>query len=117
MLTYKKQQALEALLVCGTRKEAAMMAGITEKTLRQYTRDASFQREYRAIFKGKMEDATRKSQAKLSNVMQTFYDISQDEKAGVMARIAAGRAFCEYTLRMTEITDILACLEGDEDVL
>ena len=43
MLAYKKQQALEALLVCGTRKEAAMMAGITEKTLRQYAKDAELQ--------------------------------------------------------------------------
>lgn len=117
MLAYKKQQALEALLVCGTRKEAAIMAGITEKTLRGYTKDAEFQREYKAVFRGKLEDATRKSQAKLSTVMQTFYDISQDKEAGVMARIAAGRAFCEYSLRLTEINDIIADLEGEEVVL
>lgn len=117
MLAYKKQQALEALLVCGTRKEAALMAGITEKTLRQYTRDAEFQKEYKAVFRGKMEDATRKSQAKLSAVMETFYTISQSAEENTMARIAAGRAFCEYTLRMTEINDILADLEGEDDVL
>ena len=64
-----------------------------------------------------MEDATRQSQAKLSTVMKTFYDISQDKEENAMTRISAGRAFCEYTLRMTEINDIVACLEGEEDVL
>ena len=56
MLAYKEQQALEALLVCGTRKEAAMMAGITEKTLRKYINDAEFQREYKAFYRGKLKE-------------------------------------------------------------
>lgn len=117
MLAYKEQQALEALLVCGTRKEAAMMAGITEKTLRKYINSVEFQREYKAFYRGKLKDAARKSQAKMNAVMETFYTISQNKEESTMARIAAGRAYCEYSLRMTEITDIIEDLEGDEDVL
>lgn len=117
MLAYKEQQALEALLVCSTRKEAALMAGITEKTLRKYINDAEFQREYKAFYRGKLKEAARKSQAKMNAVMETFYTISQSAEENTMARIAAGRAYCEYSLRMTEITDILEDLEGEEDVL
>lgn len=117
MLTGKKQKALEALLVCGTRQEAAIMAGITEKTLRGYIRDDEFAREYRRIFRGKLDEATRHGQRNISNAMQTFASIMGDKEAAPMARIAAGRALCEFTLRMTEISDIISVLEGEADVL
>lgn len=117
MLTPKKQRALQALLTNGTKQEAAKAAGISPRTLCDYLADEEFQREYKRAFRQLVTDATRQAQRSLSPSLSALNDIVQDEGENSNTRISAARTLLEYTLRLTEISDILQELEGDADVL
>lgn len=117
MLTPKKQRALQALLTNATKQEAAKAAGISPRTLCDYLADEEFQREYKRAFRQLVTDATRQAQQSLSPSLHALSDIVQDEGENSNTRISAARTLLEYTLRLTEISDILQELEGDADVL
>ena len=53
-MTPRKEKALQALLVCRTRAEAAKAAGIGESTLRAYLQDAEFSAAYKHAAAGIM---------------------------------------------------------------
>lgn len=116
MFTPKKQAALEALLTHGTKKAAAQAAGISVRSMSAYLADPDFQREYTLACRGLIADAARQSQKYMSNALSVLCSIVQDKEEASGNRIAACRSLLEYSLRLTEITDILAEL-GDDNVL
>lgn len=117
-MTPKQQKALQALLTCSTKREAAAAAGIDEKTLRKYLADVEFQAEYKKAFHSLVADATREAQKTLSPAILALRSIVEDEDESAGSRISAARSLLEYGLRLTEFNDILKELdEGGNDVL
>lgn len=117
MITPQKQAALQALLTCHNKKDAAKAAGITTRTLSKYLADAEFQQEYKRACRELVSDAAQQSQKCLSPALSVLLTIANDKNETAGNRIAACRALLEYGLKLTEISDILAELEGDNDVL
>lgn len=109
-MTPKKQKALLALLTSSTREKAAAIAGITAKTLRSYLADPEFQAEYRRAFSGLVEDATRQAQQAIEPALSTLREIVEDGDENAQARISAARCILEYSVKLTETTDVLARL-------
>ncbi len=107
ILTQKQNKALLALLTQPTREAAAKAAGITSKTLRSYLDDPAFLSEYEKALSGLVKDATRQAQQSLSPALSTLREIVEDSRQPATARISAARSLLEYSLRLTEITDIL----------
>lgn len=113
-MTPKKQKALVALLTQPTKEKAAAAAGITSKTLRGYLDDPEFQAEYKKAFAGLVEDATRQAQQAIEPALSTLREIVEDGDENAQARISAARSILEYSMKLTEQTDILARLESLE---
>lgn len=110
-MTPKQQKALVALLTQPTKEKAATAAGITSKTLRSYLEDPEFQAEYKRAFTGLVEDATRQAQQAISPALATLREIVVDKEENAQARISAARSVLEYSLKLTEATDILSRLD------
>ena len=107
-MTLKQQKALAALLTSPTREQAAAMAGISSRTLRNYLADPEFQAEYRKAFAELVEDATRKVQQTLEPAV--VRGIMEDGEENGQVRVSAARSVLEYGLKLTEQTDILTRL-------
>lgn len=105
--TPRKEKALQALLVSRTRAEAAKAAGVSESTLRAYMKDPEFMERCREAFGNLVQDATRQAQQALSLAISTLTEIMGNTDEQATARIQAARSTLEYTLRLTEQTDIL----------
>lgn len=110
-MTPKQQKALLALLTSPTREKAAAAAGITSKTLRSYLADPTFQAEYKKAFSGLVEDAARQAQQAIEPALSTLRDIVEDAGENAQARISAARSLLEYSMKLTETTDILTRLD------
>jgi len=107
-MTENQTKALQALLVCPTRKDAAEMAGIDVRTLRRYFKDEAFLREYKDAFAALVDEATKQAQRSLAPAIQTLNEICADKTAGHMARISAARSLLEYGLKLGEHNDLAA---------
>lgn len=110
-MTPKQQKALLALLTNPTKEKAAAAAGITSKTLRSYLADPAFQAEYKKAFSGLVEDAARQAQQAITPALSTLRDIVEDGGKSAQARISAARSILEYSMKLTETTDILTRLD------
>lgn len=117
-MTRNQEKALAALMTHRTMKEAAEAAGIDPRTLRRYMRDNEFLREYRQITTDMLQDARMFGQKLLQPTMQMLASIcfSKDDETKNTERIAAARVLMEWTVRLTEFTDIVERLEALERV-
>lgn len=107
-MTENQTKALQALLVCPTRKDAAKMAGIDVTTLRRYFKNEDFIAAYKDSFSALVDEATKQAQQSLSPAIQTLKEICEDKAAGHMARISAARSLLEYGLKLGEHNDLAA---------
>ena len=107
-MTSQKEKALDALLTYPTRKEAAMAAGITDRTLRGYLQDKEFRVAYRSAYNDVVEDATRKAQLLMGKAMGVFETVMDDTAESGATRTQAAAKAMEYALRLTEQTDVVA---------
>lgn len=106
-LTQKQNRALIALLTQPTREEAAKAAGITSKTLRGYLEDPEFQAAYKTALAELLEDATTQAKQSLNPALTALREITEDGGQQAQARVSAARSLLEYSLKLTEQTDIL----------
>lgn len=111
-MTPNQQRALQALLTCSTKKEAATAAGITDRTLRSYLADPEFQAQYRKAVGELVDEATRQAQKALTPAITALRCIVEDEGEKTGNRISAARTLLEYGLRLTEFNDIMSELDG-----
>ena len=114
-MTPNEERALSALLTSKTKLEAAEKAGITDRTMRRYFEDPEFCQRYREAFAGVIEDATRQAQALLMPALSTLQTVMEDEEIPAQARITAAKSIIDYSLKLTEQTDILEQLRELEE--
>ena len=110
-----KERALQALLTCPTKGEAAQTAGISSRTLTKYLQDEEFQQAYRAASDVLLAEASRQAQLTISPALQTLQEIMMDPGTADAARISAARSLLDFALRIAETVDLarrLADLEG-----
>lgn len=105
-MTPSKQKALAALLTSPTKRAAAEKAGINERTLRDYFKDAEFVEAYNHAFAGVVQDATRAAQQTLQPALSTLKDIMEDADIAPAARVQACRTALEYAIRLTDQNDL-----------
>ncbi len=113
-MTPKQNRVLAALLTQPTKEKAAQVAGISPRTLRDYLADSDFQAEYKKAFAGLVEDATRQAQQAIAPALSTLREIVESEDQNGQVRVSAARSILEFSLKLTEKTDILARLDALE---
>lgn len=113
-MTNKRNKALQGLLLCPTKREAAIYAGISESSLRRFLAEPEFQSELRKAFAAMVDDAASDLKRTLSPAVAALREIVQDEEQSASARISAARSLLEYSLRYSEFADILRLLNEEE---
>lgn len=112
-----KEKALSALLTSDTKTEAAKKAGISDRTLRTYLSDPVFKAEYQRRKKKLLTDATHQMQQSMKIAVTTLRGIIQSKGSKDSDRITAAKLILEYSLRYTEISDILSRIEDLENAV
>lgn len=110
-MTPKQNKVLAALLTAPSKAAAAQAAGISPRTLRDYLADPTFRQEYQKAFAGLVEDATRQAQQAIAPALSTLREVVEDADENAQARISAARSILEYSMRLTETTDVLTRLD------
>lgn len=113
-MTANKEKALRAVLTSSTKKQAAKVAGISEKTLHRYFQQEDFQNAYKAALTDMVNDAAQKAKTALAPALAVLGDIANNPEESANSRIAACRGLLEYGMRLIETTDILQRLEALE---
>lgn len=112
-MTGNKQRAIQALLTCRNKREAALKAGISERSLEYYLKDSEFQQQYRQAVAQVIEGTARQAQQAMSPALSVLQAILQDAEESSSSKIAAARALLEYGLRLTEFSDIMQEWTGE----
>lgn len=112
-MTQRKEKALQALLLCRTRAEAARQAKIGESTLRGYLKDPEFTEKYRQACGDMLRDAAQQARQGISTALETLKEITE-APGNPQARIMAARSTLEYALKLEERVDFLERLEALE---
>lgn len=110
-MTPKQNKVLAALLTAPSKAAAAQAAGISPRTLRDYLADPTFRQEYQKAFAGLVEDATRQAQQAIAPALSTLREVVEDSNENAQARISAAKSILEYSMKLTEKTDILTRLD------
>ncbi len=110
-MTVKQKAALQALLSCNSRREAAKQAGISERTLRGYFQDEAFVNEYNRAFGELMDTGTRMLQKEIRTAVETLHGVMTGKESSEGARNSAARTVLDMAPRYTELNDIIQRIE------
>jgi hypothetical protein len=105
-LTIKQAAAIEALLTCPTREEAAKKASIGRATLTRWLADASFQTAYQKAKNETIDSILTALQGAAIKAVCTLNNVMDDDEAKPSERVAAARCVLDNLLRSREALDI-----------
>jgi hypothetical protein len=112
---HKTDQAVAALISCGSIAEAAQVAGIGERTLYSWLADKDFQEQYRTARREVVGQALAQLQRVSSLAVNTLSDIMADREAPASSRVSASKAVLELAIRAVELEDVMSRLENLEE--
>lgn len=116
-MTPAKERALQALLTEKDKKTAATAAGISYRTILNYMNDAEFMTAYDAAYGKIITNATRTAQRNMESALDVLKEIADNKAETGAARVAAARATLEYSLKLTEMHDVLKFIGDDECIM
>jgi len=112
---HKTDQAVAALISCGSIAEAAQVAGIGERTLYSWLADKDFQEQYRTARRAVVAQAMAQLQRVSSLAVSTLADIMSDSEAPASSRVSASKAVLELAIKAVELEDIMSRLDALEE--
>jgi hypothetical protein len=112
---HKTDQAVAALISCGSIAEAAQVAGIGERTLYSWLTDRDFQEQYRTARREVVGQALAQLQRVSSLAVSTLADIMSDKEAPASSRVSASKAVLELAIKAVELEDIMSRLDALEE--
>lgn len=106
-LTGKQYKAIAALLSAPNIKQAAILAGVGERTLyRWLAEDEAFKAELRSVEEEAISQATRRLIGSQEPAITRLLSILTGPTTRSGDRIKAARALMEYSTRMLEVRDV-----------
>lgn len=105
------------MLTSRTMAEAAVRAGVGERTLKRWKSIPAFQRAYKAAQSEILEDAVCQSRQQLTGALTALSDVTADADAPPAARVSAARACIEMALKLGEQADLLERVTALEKAL
>lgn len=101
-MTAKKEKALNAVLNAKNKKEAAMNAGISVRTLDRYLKDPEFVSACEAAFGVNVNSAARLAQQTMTNSIEILQTMATDKNESGATRTAAASALLDIALKLLE---------------
>ena len=116
-LNRKHEQAIVALLTCGSILEAATQCRVDESTLRRWLKEERFQRAYREARRQVVQHAMVHLQQATGQAVQTLQEVMQAPDAPASARVSAAKTVLEVAVKGLEVEDLDARVAALEAVL
>src|SRR5262245_50655798 len=107
-LSRKQEQAIVALLTCGSILEAATQCQVDESTVRRWLKEARFQCAYREARRQVVQHAMVQLQQATGQAVQTLQEVMQTPDAPASARVSAAKTVLEVAVKAVEVEDLAA---------
>lgn len=106
-MSIERDTRLVSILIASpTIKQAAKTAGISERRIYQRLQEPEFSRLYYKACSNSLRQATAELQKANTSAINALVNIAGDKKQPSAARVTACRTILEYSLRLTEITEL-----------
>lgn len=105
-LSRAKERAIGALLACRTIADAAKVAGVSERTLRRWQKEAGFRDEYREARKRILESVLNELRRLSSDAAKTLGTIATSDDSPAGARVRAAEVILQTVLRGVEVEEL-----------
>lgn len=105
-----RERVMAALLACITEKDAAEMAGVSARTVRNYLADAEFYEEFIEKCRNLVQTTTTTLQRSMIAAAATL-DIIMRNSPKLDDKMRAAKYILDYGVRYTELTDLYARLD------
>lgn len=110
----KKEAALVALISEPTLKEAAKKAGIGEATLWRWLQDPEFQEKYRTARRQAVSQSITQLQKISSEAVETLREVMNSKETPPASRVTAAKAVLEMAIKAVEVEDLAVRIEALE---
>ena len=107
-LSRKQEQAIVALLTCGSILEAATQCQVDESTVRRWLKEERFQCAYREARRQVVQQAMVQLQQATGQAVQTLQEVMQAPDAPASARVSAAKTVLEVAVKAVEVEDLEA---------
>jgi hypothetical protein len=111
----REEAAIAALVSQPSIPHAAKLAGIAERTLYRWLKDAAFQEQYRQARRQLLQHAIVSCQQAAAGAVAVLRRLMLDQDAPPPTRVAAAKAVLEMSFRGVELEDLesrIAALEA-----
>ena len=107
----KREIAIQALLVNSSVPQAAVKAGISERTLWRWLQDEKFQASYKEARRKAVAVAIGNMQIACSEAIMTLREVMSDTNNPATARVSAARTILDMTLKSIETEELTERIE------
>lgn len=114
MKSKKDEKIITALLSFPTIREAADNLEMSESTIYNYLKDDSFRAKLNETKSNLLKQTTGYLQAGISKATENIIKLSQDEDINPQTRLNACKTALEYSIKLTEIVDVVPRIEALE---
>ena len=116
-LTWKQKKALSSLLTGAKVKDAALVAGVAERTVYRWQTEEAFALELHRRSTLATKDAARRLTTGLDDMLDVIMSIAKDEDATDHVRVRAANAWIGHQYKLVELGDVLERLDALEQVV
>jgi hypothetical protein len=116
-LTWKQKKALSSLLTGAKVKDAALVAGVAERTVYRWQTEEAFALELHRRSTLATKDAARRLTTGLDDMLDVIMDIALDEEASRHVRLRAALGWIDRQYKVVELADVLERLDMLEQVV
>ena len=109
------EKILSALVATRTVAEAAQACGFSERTIYSRLADDDFRAEYDKRRHQTLDNACKALQMALTDAVDVLTEIMKGAEASPANRLTAGRSVLEYSVKLTELTDLAARVKALEE--
>lgn len=109
-----KPRILSALLSTKTIKEAAEVAGTTERTVYKYLHDPEFLADLTAYNSACLKYAAGLTARSMEDAIGVLRTVMHDKESTPQTRVSAARSLLEFGLRVHDAVDLLSRVEALE---
>ena len=108
-LPHKQEEAIAALIQLGSTEKAAARCGVSERTLRNWLKNPTFQAAYRQARRDLIDDAVRVLQLASQAAVATLVKQLKSDKPSIMLR--AAQLILDQSFRGTELLDLVEAIK------
>jgi len=116
-LTWKQKKALDSLLTGAKVKDAAVVAGVADRTVYRWQTEEAFALELQRRSTLATKDAARRLTTGLDDMLDVLMDIAKDQEATDHVRVRAANAWIGHQYRLVELGEVLERLDALELVV